>query len=303
MSRLSMSDPVLALVLIIAFFVVVTAASYFKTLESGLWIEARMPLVAGVICGAILHFTKFAPPFILTGVILTIAALYVRLMGRESEPADGMILGAITGAAAAFPPAMLSGEHELLRFAACVLAGAVAGYGITFGLTHVRDKLRQAAVDAATAIFAIVAAWIPTPLAAKFTERQIAIATASLIPLLVVATVFKQWPSVRAELRHEAALGFIDDEDVRATAHPLLRFGRAGWHDAEAHRAFVRMANKIALRKRQQRSRAEEIARLYQLEVIKLRMQMQEMSAIDRRMRADAEAVPRSSSVPRGSSE
>jgi len=93
---------------------------------------------------------------------------------------------------------------------------------------------------------------------------------------------------VRAELRHEAALGFIDEEDVRATAHPLLRLGRAGWHDAEAHRAFVRMANKIALRKRQQRTRPEEIARLYQLEVIKLRMQMQEMSGIDRRMRADS---------------
>ena len=45
------------------------------------------------------------------------------------------------------------------------------------------------------------------------------------------------------------------------------------------HRDFVRIANKIALRKRQQRTRTEEIARLYQLEVIKLRMQMQEMSA------------------------
>ena len=37
-----MSDPVLALVLIAAFFVVITAASYFKTLERGLWTEARL---------------------------------------------------------------------------------------------------------------------------------------------------------------------------------------------------------------------------------------------------------------------
>ena len=121
-----------------------------------------------------------------------------------------------------------------------------------------------------------------------FGPRTVAVESAALVPLLVILAVFKQWPSVRAELRHEAALGFIDEEDVRATAHPLLRLGRAGWHDAEAHRAFVRMANKIALRKRQQRTRAEEIARLYQLEVIKLRMQMQEMSGIDRRMRADS---------------
>jgi len=49
-----------------------------------------------------------------------------------------------------------------------------------------------------------------------------------------------------------------------------------------AHREFVRLSNKIALRKRQQRNRPEEIARLYQLEIIKLRMQVQEMTKIDR---------------------
>ncbi|HEV7767584.1 MAG TPA: hypothetical protein VGQ76_21465 [Thermoanaerobaculia bacterium] len=288
-----MSDPVLALVLIAAFFVVITAASYFRTLESGIWIEARLPLITGAICGLIIHVARFVPSFVATGIILTIAALYVRLMGRESEPADGMILGAIVGAAASIPLVIFAGEHELLRFAECVLAGAVAGYGITFGLTHVRDKGRQALVDAATAAIAIGVASLPALLVRgwRMNDRQIAIGAAGLVPLLVVITVFKQWPSIRAELRHEAALGFMDDDDVRATAHPLLRLGRAGWHDAEAHRAFVRMASKIALRKRQQRNRAEEIARLYQLEVIKLRMQMQEMSSIDRRMRAGLHAT------------
>ena len=291
----STSDPVFALVLIVAFSIVVSAASYFKTLERGLWGEARLPLIAGVICGALIYFARSIPTYMAAGVILTLAALYVRLMGRESEPADGMILGAISGAAASLPLVVLAGEHELLRFAECVLAGAVAGYGITFGLTQVRDKLKQAAVDGVTAVLAVAAAWVPTLLlrTGRMTEKQIAIAAAALVPLLVVATVFKQWPSVRAELRHEAALGFIDEEDVKATAHPLRRLGRAGWHDAEAHRAFVRMANKIALRKRQQRTRPDEIARLYQLEVIKLRMQMQEMSGIDRRMRHSSELAER----------
>jgi hypothetical protein len=140
---------------------------------------------------------------------------------------------------------------------------------------------------------AIAVAWLPGLLSRgwRLGERQLAMTAAALVPILVVATVFKQWPSVRAELRHEAALGFMDEDNVRATAHPLLRLGRAGWHDAEAHRAFVRMANKIALRKRQQRNRAEDVARLYQLEVIKLRMQMQEMSGIDRRMRVAGQAT------------
>ena len=56
--------------------------------------------------------------------------------------------------------------------------------------------------------------------------------------------------------------------------------------DAAAHREFVRIANRLALRKRQQRARSEEMARLYQLEIIKLRMQLQEMTRIDARSRA-----------------
>ena len=44
----------------------------------------------------------------------------------------------------------------------------------------------------------------------------------------------------------------------------------------------MRLANRIALRKRQQRDRTDDEARLYQLEIIKLRMQIQEMSRIDR---------------------
>jgi hypothetical protein len=286
-----MSDPVLALIVIVAFFAVVTAASHFKTLDTGLWTDARVPLIAGLICGALIRFATFVPHFVATGILLTIAALYIRLTGRESEPTDGMALGAVTGAAAALP-LILAGDSELLRLAECILAGATAGFGITFALTHVRDNLRQAAVDVGTAALAIAAAWLPAVLLRtnpRIAERHIAIGAAALVPLLLIATVFKQWPSVRTELRHEAALGFIDEDDVRRTAHPLLRLGRGGWHDAGAHREFVRIANQIALRKRQQRSRTEEMARLYQLEVIKLRMELQEMARIDRAMRMHSE--------------
>lgn len=277
-----MSDPVLALILIVSFIAALAAAAYFKTLDSGLGRDARVPMIAGVIAGAIFLF--FGNP-IAIGAILTLAALYVRLTGRESEPVDGMVLGAMMGACAAILP-VLQDEHELLRFAQCVLAGAVAGYGITFGLTHVRERSRQIGVDAITLAIAILAAWLPAVL--PLMPRAIAIAVAAIIPLIILATVFKQWPVIRGELRHEAALGVIDDEDVRLTAHPFLRLGRGGWHDRSAHREFVRIANKIALRKRQQRGRPDEIARLYQLEVIKLRMQLQDMTRIDRAMRGAA---------------
>ena len=282
-----MSDPVLSLVLVLSFFGVLAVASWFKTLDAALWREARAPLVVGAVAGVLLHFFDNA---VAIGVTLTLAALYIRLTGRESEPSDGMILGALTGGAAALPLVILNSDVALLRFASCVLAGAVAGYGITFGLTHVRQQLRQLAVDVVTAAVAVGVAALPALLVrSRIAERHIAIGAAALVPLLVIITVFKQWPSVRAELRHEAALGVIDDDDVRPTAHPLRRLGRGGWHDAHAHREFVRIANKIALRKRQQRGRSEEVARLYQLEVIKLRMELQEMSRIDRAMRAQAE--------------
>jgi hypothetical protein len=286
-----MPDPLLALVLLVAFFFAASLASSFRTLDWSLLAEARVPLIAGAVAGGVIYVIDFAPRFIVAGIILTAAALYVRLTGSESDAPSGMLLGGMTGAAAAVP-LILTSDHPLLALSACLLAGSVAGFGITLGLTQVRDRFRQAIVDVVTAMAAIGAAWLPG-LALRFprvTEKHVALSAAALLPLLIVATVFRQWPAIRTELQGEAALGVIAPEDVRRTAHPLLRLGRGGWHDASAHREFVRTANRIALRKLQQRSRAEEVARLYQLEVIKLRMQAQDMARIDRAMRARAES-------------
>jgi hypothetical protein len=275
------TDEVLALVVLLAFLAAMAAVRFFKTLDGGFWRAAGTPIAAGLVAGAAIAYIPL-PRFITTGILLTLVSLYVRLTGEESEPTDGMILGALSGAAAALPLAFLLDAGELRAVSECLLAGAVAGYGITFASLHVADKLRQLMLDAVTAVVAIGAAYLP---AFGRSERQTAILVAAAIPLIVVITVLRQWPDMRAELRHEASLGFIDDADVRPTAHPLLRLGRGGWADPRAHRKFVRLANKIALRKRKQRNRPDETARLYQLEIIKLRMQLQEMSKIDRDMR------------------
>lgn len=283
-----MSDPVLALILIIIFTIVLAMVRYFKTLSPDFSGPARNPVVSGLIAGVILRLLDLNGPgrIIVTGTILTIAALYARLTGEESEPSDGMLLGALSGTAAAIP-LIIDGADPLRVIAASVLSGATAGFGITFAVMHVADKGRQLAWDVVAAGAAITAAWIPD-LAARSgaDDRSIVIAAMALVPILIVGTVLKQWPDIRAELRHEASLGFIDDGDVRSTAHPLLRLGRGSWASPGAHREFVRIATQIALRKRQQRNRPEEMARLYQLEIIKLRMQLQEMSRIDARSRA-----------------
>ena len=208
------------------------------------------------------------------GILLTVAAVYARHTGRESEAVDGMLIGAAMGAVAALP--LMSPRVA----ASAILTGAVAGYGITFAAFHVAERRRQLMIDGVTAVVAIGVAYLPSLIAAPY--RTMLIAVAAVIPLFIVIAVFRQWPDIRAELRHEASLGFMTDADVRPTAHPLLRLGSGGWADKHAHREFVRAANQIALRKRQQRDRTDDMARLYQLEIIKLRMQIQEMSKIDR---------------------
>ncbi|HEX9500111.1 MAG TPA: hypothetical protein VGA10_00520 [Thermoanaerobaculia bacterium] len=271
-----MTDPVLALVLIVAAIASLVAVRFFKTLDGNLDVWTT-PLLTGLASGVILRLIGTSAPFAIA-IVLTLAALYVRLTGHESEPVDGMLLGTACGATAAIA-LVIHSETECRVLAECLLAGAVAGFGITFASFHVTDRLRQVLIDIATGVAAIVVAYIPHFIR---NDRITAIVSVIVIPLIAVVTVFQQWPDVRAELSHEASLGFVNDSDVRRTAHPLFRLGSGGWADRKAHREFVRLGNKIALRKRQQRNRPDEIARLYQVEIIKLRMQIQEMSKIDR---------------------
>jgi len=279
-----MTDPVLTLIILVFFFAAIAAARYFKTLDTGFGSAAASSIVSGIASGvAILIASRFTPlhPVVTGAVVMTLAAIYVRHTGDESEAAEGMLLGALIGASAALPLAF-SGDNELRHFSECAIAGTIAGYGVTFAQFHVADRARQLLLDLMTAVVAMLGAALPAILErAGFRERNIAFAVAAAIPLLSAATVFARWRSVRSELAHEAAIGVIDAREVRATAHPILRFGRAGWSDAAAHREFVRLANRIALRKRQQRDRPDEIARLYQLEIIKLRMQLKEMANIE----------------------
>ena len=283
-----MTDPVFALVLIVIALGALVAVRSFKTLDGELdaW---TTPLVAGAAGGVLLRLIGTEAPFAIA-LVLTAVALYVRLTGRESESVDGMLLGAGSGAATAIA-LVIHSESECRTLAECLLAGAITGYGTTVASFHVTDKLRWLIIDAVTGAAAIGAAYLPE-LAGS--DRATAVTVVTLLPLIGIMTVFRQWPDVRAELSHEASLGFINDADVRRSAHPLLRLGSGGWTDRKAHREFVRLANKIALRKRQQRNRPEEIARLYQVEIIKLRMQIQEMSRIDR----DVVSASKSGEVP-----
>jgi hypothetical protein len=285
-----MTAQVLTLILIATLFAAVAAVRFFRTLDAIFWRDAATPVVAGLIVGVLLFVLDsghVGQPLRLSGqperlsyvsgVLLTLAALYVRLTGRESEPGDGMLLGALTGAAAAL--------FKLDRFSECVLAGAIAGYGVTFAAFYVSRRGKQIVIDAITALAAIGGALLPRVVIVPDVDVVVTI----LIPFLGIVALLKQWRDVTRELMEEANLGFIDVSDVRVVSHPFRRLGAAGWADPRARREFVRIANMIALRKRQQRDRPEDEVRLYQVEIIKLRMQLQEMASIDQEVRAHAE--------------
>lgn len=273
-----MTGPVLIIILIATLFAAVAAVRFFRTLDAVFWRDAATPVIAGLIAGALFVFVT--DHFAVIGIALTLAALYVRLTGRESEPGDGMLLGALTGASAAL--------FNLDDFSACVLAGAIAGYGVTYAAFYVRRRGKQIAIDGITMLAAVGGAFVPH---IAISERDLAISVTVAIPLIGLIALLKQWRDVTRELLDEANLGFLDVDDVRVVSHPIRRLGAAGWADRTARREFVRVANRIALRKRQQRNRPEEEVRLYQVEIIKLRMQLQEMVRIDREVRASNEVA------------
>lgn len=284
-SRPVMSDPVLSIVVLFSLFIAIAAARWFNTVDEAFGHAAVTPFFSGALAGVAILFTGDALArvrFVASGVLLTLAAVYVRHVGEESDPIEGLLLGGLAGAAAAIP-LILFGRGGLETISELAIAGSIAGFGITFGTVHAAARGRQLMLDGATAVAAVAGASIPTLLSrAELPERATAIAVTAAIPLVALIAVFAQSGSIRSELTGESALGFIDPDDVAPTAHPIRRFGRGGWSDPAAHRAFVRIARRIALRKRQLSGRPDAIARLYQLELIKLRMQLQDMTRIGR---------------------
>jgi hypothetical protein len=285
-----MTDSTLALVLVISFVAGLAGARFFRTIDSRFWSWARAPLIGGLAVGVILRFLPPGAVYLLgIGVLLTITAAYARRIGDETEPIEGLVLGALTGTAAALPGIVLQTGGTPL-FSEAVLAGSVAGLGITWASRYVADKPRQIAIDLVTGAGAIAGAVAARAiLRGGVPSAELAVGIAAVIPTVVVASVFQQWPDLKGELSHEASLGFLDDAQVRSSTHPLLRLGRGGWLDSRAHREYVRLANKLAQRKRQQRFRPDETARLYQLEIIKLRMALQELAHIERDVKRSAE--------------
>src|SRR5258708_35726441 len=122
-----MSDPVLCIVVYAVFLAAMAAAHFFKTLDSDLGDAWRTALVMGIAVALALIIVR-ALYRLVGGITLTLAALYVRHTGRETEAVDGMLVGSVMGAPAAIP-FVLTAAHEVRIMAAVVIARARPGRG------------------------------------------------------------------------------------------------------------------------------------------------------------------------------
>jgi hypothetical protein len=89
-------------------------------------------------------------------------------------------------------------------------------------------------------------------------------------------------------MRDEARLGFFDQSEIRRTVHPLRRLRLSVWHNRDARRRFVQLASDLAMRKHRQRAMGSGVARLYQLEIMKLRSDLREIESLEHSLRAAA---------------
>src|SRR2546430_2155401 len=78
------------------------AASFFKTLDNDCGTAWRTAFTVGLAVAFLLFLVRALYP-VAGGIALTLAALYVRHTGRETEAVDGMIVGSVIGATAALP--------------------------------------------------------------------------------------------------------------------------------------------------------------------------------------------------------
>src|SRR5258706_13365502 len=136
-----MSDPVLCIVVYAVFLAAMAAAHFFKTVDNDLGTAWRTALAMGVAVAFVLFVVRALYP-VVGGIALTLAALYVRHTGRETEAVDGMLVGSVIGATAAIPFVMTS-VHEAGIMASLMLAGGAGRYGITlpgFPVPHQREQ-------------------------------------------------------------------------------------------------------------------------------------------------------------------
>ncbi|HVT03552.1 MAG TPA: hypothetical protein VHL58_09295 [Thermoanaerobaculia bacterium] len=261
-------------------------ARYFRTLatDSGSWTATRIAkgLAAGVITliaaawtGSILY-----PAAILT----SLAAVWSRGDERELDLMDAALSGTVVGCGVALPIVMGANTDSSFVPAVIVLAIVVSAAAHFFASTRAWVRVLVLTAGVGSGLLILNAS---TALPVKALPWSVGIAT-GITPLLTLGSVFARWPSALRELKDETRLGFFDHQEIRRTVHPIRRLSLSMWRNRDARRRFVQLSTDLAMRKHQQRTMGSGVARLYQLEIMKLRSDLREIEGVERSLRAEA---------------
>lgn len=229
-------------------------------------------VVYGVLMAAIVRLISTGP--LSTGIALIAGLVLVLAMVRRGaiDAISRLELASFTGAGMALTLVFLRSVDPWLDIAWALLAAAAVG----LSFTGWRRTEVAAGVGLASGIFAAIAPGVL--IQAGIPARSIAFGAAALVPVILLINVVRRWGVIRRELADESRLGLFGDSDIERVAHPLKRLRRRKGENKDAHLRFVQLATSLAMRKRQQRMLPEADARLVQLEILKLRMELSEMT-------------------------
>ncbi|MHB9000795.1 MAG: hypothetical protein ACYC9N_14925, partial [Thermoanaerobaculia bacterium] len=211
--------------------------------------------------------------------ILFILASWIQRRDADLDATDAALAGSFSGLAAAAIVLPVSDQplHDVVRLGA---AGPIAVTAAWFAVS----RSRAAAWAGGAALLAALAALangIPPRIAGP-----VAIAVCVGPAIAAFASVLRLRGTIASELAEETRLGVFDAAEVVSVAHPIHRLRFRVWPDAVARRRFVQIATELAIRKRQQRRMSPEAARLYQLEILKLRMELQHVVGVHHSVQA-----------------
>ncbi|MFN2441849.1 MAG: hypothetical protein ABR517_04110 [Thermoanaerobaculia bacterium] len=264
-----------AFALLLAIPLVFAAARYLKDLDDAIpaWLVRSLLTGMGGGIAAFLIGPWLRPELtaIVPGVLVGTAVILVSRRAGEHDVFDGILTGGVVAVGFGLP--LILGAHAPLRvLIALFLSGVVSG---AVAAALIGRSTPAAATQGVTLIAALAAALAGQRVPEVADPLTVVSTLAALVALTAAGSVFWRSWAVASELREEAALGLLDTTLAARIAHPVRRMIPRGM-SAEANRKVVRLAWALALEKRRQRSLDERQARLRQLEVMKLRMQLAE---------------------------
>lgn len=207
--------------------------------------------------------------------ILVAGCILLRWRNVDEDFVEGTIAGVVAGA---FAAAIIGDRVSPGDPAAAVMHGALAGLGTHLVLFRYRVVGAIAAVATASLLVAL-----HEPLERLFEPHGwmgAFTAVAVIAGAAAIATAL-QYRRLAHEFDEERELGVIPDDIARSLTNPLRRLMMDGWHDRKARHEFVRLATALATRKSRQRRMSASAARLYQLEILKLRQLLQDVYSVE----------------------